>query len=133
MCACKRDLNRNVKLRIILLYLFGAVLNFEVLDDVAYLRLIGYRCNFSAPFFAIGGQTHRRRLQDVLVPVTIRTLHGQKIKFVGFLDEPHRVGALATANTAGKRDANFVGVLQSLCKFREVHIYSCSTSKYFMT
>src|SRR5262249_12225527 len=82
MCVGKRDLNRNVELRVILLHLVGAVLASEFLDNISHLGLIREGSNFSGPFFSIGLQAHRALFQNVFVPVTIRTLDGQEMKFV---------------------------------------------------
>src|SRR5690242_1129242 len=88
MCVGKRDLNRNVELRVILLHLVGAVLASELLDNISHLGLIREGSNFSGPFFSIGLQAHRALFQNVFVPVTIRTLDRQEMKFVAFLNEP---------------------------------------------
>src|SRR5215510_1475131 len=126
MCSDKRDFYPNIEFRIILLHLVGAVLAFELLDNGMYFGFVRNGPDFSAPFFSIGGQEHRGRLQNVLVPVAIRTLHGQQIKFVAFLNEPYWVGNLAAGCTAGDRYFNFVGVLERLRKFGEGHVNSPS-------
>src|SRR5256712_11084380 len=118
----ERDLDADVELRIVLLHLAGTVLGSELLGDAGPLGGISDRDRPGAVLASLRRQTDRRRLQHVLVPVAVRSLHWKQVERLGLLDKPDRVGNFTAGRSARDGELNLVSAFQGLREFAECHI-----------
>src|ERR1035438_1970211 len=82
--------NSNIEFRIILLHVARAVLFAELLDHRLHRVGFGDRLRSELCLRASRINPNRRILQDVLIPLRPRAVHGQKIQTLAFQHEPDR-------------------------------------------
>src|SRR5215510_14134098 len=109
-CPTGGDLERDVELRVVLFDVRRAVLGAEALDHGANLGAAGDRSRPSRPPSPLDGQGDGRMLEHVLVPLRVRTRHGQEIDRAALEGEPDGTGALATGAPADHPELNLLHV-----------------------
>lgn len=86
----------DVEPGIILLHVGGAVLGAEFFDDRRYRFGVSDRSDFQFGPGVAGFDADGRVLEDVFIPLRVRTLDGQEVECVVLGNEPDRVGDGAT-------------------------------------
>src|SRR5579871_529572 len=84
--------NGNVKLRVVLFHVVDTVFIAKLLDDCSHSFGLGNGSGFDFSFLTAGIDPNRGILLRVLVPLRIRALNRQQIKFVAFQYEPDWIG-----------------------------------------
>ena len=88
--------NRDIELGIVLLDVAGSVLLPEFFHNRRDLFLIRDSNGFEVSFYAASVDANGRVLEHVLVPLSIRALHGHEVELTVLKDKPDRVGYLAS-------------------------------------
>src|SRR6516165_4969628 len=78
----------DIELGVVLLDVSGSVFGPKLVDDLANLRGTGDRSCLGRDGGALGSQTDRRHAEDVLVPLAVRTRHGQQVQGPAVQNEP---------------------------------------------
>src|SRR5882762_2619655 len=82
--------DRHIEFRIVLLYIFHAVLCPELFDHRLHSLRSSYGSGSEFRCHASRIDANRGVLEHVLVPLRFRALHGQKVNLLTFQDEPDR-------------------------------------------
>src|SRR5271169_1021322 len=117
----ERYLDGYVRLRVERAHVFRSVLGAKILKYPREHARVGDRRADRAVLGAAGGQAYCGRLEQVLVPLTVRSVPWDQVQLLAAPDEPHRTGDRLSGNPAGRGEFNLVREFQGSLEAGECH------------
>src|SRR5277367_5939398 len=117
----ERYLDGYVRVRVERAHVFRSVLGAEILKYPCEHARVGDRRADRAVPGAAGGQAYCGRLEQVLVPLTARSVTRDQVQILAAPDEPHRTGDRLAGNPASRGEFKLVRAFQGSLEAGECH------------
>jgi nucleotide-binding universal stress UspA family protein/MFS family permease len=117
----ERDLDGDVRVRVVRRYVVGTVLGAEALDYLSHLGRVGDRSRSRRVLRVLGGEPGHGIVAHVLEPLTVRPGHRKQVHLVALLDEPHGTRVLGAGLPADGGQLYLARALEGFSEVSQSH------------